>query len=192
MRVGVLGAAFLVLSLTSSIAQDVSEKPYEINDAYEIYSVLLPGAVPYGFRKGPLVIQQETVSNLPSFYYGCLDLKAQSKFEDALDDFFHVTKRVWLLQRNFRIEQPYELVSLDTFFQVHRKEEGWKNFFERYPCSGGLIEMSPVGFNKTKTQAVVYTGHGCGLLCGFWGFHLFEKVDGKWKEAPGVTCTIKS
>jgi hypothetical protein len=124
--------------------------------------------------------------------FGCLVLKSERKCEDAINDYFHVTKRVWLLQRNFRIEQPYELVSLDTFFKEHGKEGGWKDFFEPYPDSGGLIEMSPVAFNKTKTLAVVYTAHGCGWLCGFWGFHLLEKVDGKWKEVPGVTCTIKS
>lgn len=191
MRIGLLGVAFLVLSLTSS-AQDVSAKPYEINEAYEIYSLLLPKAVPYGFRKGPLIIQQETVSESPSYFYNWFDLKAQSKFKDALEDYLQVTKSAWLLQRNFRIEQPYELVSLDTIFGEHKREEGWKYFFERYPCSGGLIEVSPVGFDKTKTLAVVYTGHGCGWLCGFWAFHLLEKVDGEWKEVPGVTGSSKS
>lgn len=197
MRTGVLGAAFLVLSLTGSIAEDVSAKPYEIKEAYEIYSLLLPhpGVVPYGFTKGPLAIQQETASHFDYFYYGCFDLKAQSKFEDALTNFFQVTKRAWLLQREFQIGKPYELVTLDRFFKEHgehAKDEGWNNFLACYPDSGGLIQMSPVGFNETKTMAVVYIGHGCGTLCGFWGFHLLEKIDGNWKEMPGVTCSITS
>ena len=52
--------------------------------------------------------------------------------------------------------------------------------------------MSAVGFNKETTLAVVYTGSSCGGLCGSWSFHLLEKTDGKWKEAPGVTCSMVS
>lgn len=59
---------------------------------------------------------------------------------------------------------------------------------ERYPGSGGILPMSSVGFNKEKTCAIVYFGSSCGSLCGAWSFHLLEKVNGKWREIPGVTC----
>jgi hypothetical protein len=189
MRTGVMCFAFLVLSLFSSVAQDTSAKPYEINEAYEIYSLVLPHEESSGFAKGTLVIQQETVSH--SLDLACFDPKSAIKFKDALADYSRVQKRVWLLQREFQIEKPYELVSADTinlFFKEHGVG-GWQYFYERYPDSGGFTIVSPVGFNKTKTLAVVYTGSGCGGLCGQWGFHLFEKVNNKWKEVSGVTCT---
>jgi hypothetical protein len=57
---------------------------------------------------------------------------------------------------------------------------GWEGFYQRYPDSGGWIELSAVGFNVDKTVAVVYMGHHCGPLCGSGGFHVLEKKDGKW------------
>jgi hypothetical protein len=68
------------------------------------------------------------------------------------------------------------------------KSDGWDGFYKRYLDSGGFIIVSPVGFNPDKTQAIVYSGSSCGSLCGRWSFHLLEKVAGKWREAPGVTC----
>ena len=52
--------------------------------------------------------------------------------------------------------------------------------------------MSAVGFNEDKTLAVVYSGSTCGGECGRWSLHLFEKIDGKWKSLPGVTCVTVS
>jgi RNA-directed DNA polymerase len=31
--------------------------------------------------------------------------------------------------------------------------------------------MSPVGFNREKTQAIVFVESSCGGLCGSWQFH---------------------
>jgi hypothetical protein len=95
------------------------------------------------------------------------------------------------LQRRFQIEKPHEIVSSDDI-GVDFKDGGWEGFHQRYPDSGGYIIMSAVGFNKEKTQAIVYTGSACGGLCGLWRFHLLEKIDGKWKKVPGVTCAMYS
>ncbi|HEY6765907.1 MAG TPA: hypothetical protein VI386_14175 [Candidatus Sulfotelmatobacter sp.] len=63
---------------------------------------------------------------------------------------------------------------------------------QRNPNSGGYIILSAVGFNKEKTEAFVYSGSSCGSLCGHWGFHLLEKIDGNWKKVPGVSCVTVS
>jgi hypothetical protein len=66
----------------------------------------------------------------------------------------------------------------------------WEGFYQRYPNSGGWIELSAVGFNATKTVAVVYMGHHCGSLCGGGGFHVLEKKNGQWVplEWKGSSC----
>jgi len=187
-----LVAACLCWSAIAAGQTSVTPKAYDVDDAYQIYSLLLPHEESYGFGKGTLVIQLETVShNLDS---ACFDSNSASKFKAALADYSSVQKRLWLLQRRFQIEKTYELVSADKinlFFKEHGVG-GWHNFYERYPDSGGYIIVSPVGFNKTKTLAVVYTGSQCGGLCGLWRFHLLEKVNGKWNEVSGVTCTMMS
>jgi len=43
------------------------------------------------------------------------------------------------------------------------------------------MSLSRIGFNSSKTQALVYVANVCGGLCGTGEFYLLGKVDGKWK-----------
>ncbi len=168
----------------------VAAKTYDIMDAYQIYSLLLPHEESYGFAKGTLIIQEETVQKRDK-PEPCVAAGSASRFKDAIADYSRVNREQWRLQRHFQIEKPYELVSSETIDAVF-KEGGWGGFHKRHPDSGGSIIMSAVGFNKEKTLAIVYTGSSCGGLCGSWRFHLFEKVNNEWKEAPGITCSMVS
>jgi hypothetical protein len=118
----------------------------------------------------------------------CLVPDAASQFKDAIANYNLLNHEHWLLQRNFEIEKPYEIVSSAALKAVF-EEHGWDGFHKRYPDSGGIIPFSAVGFNADKTQAIVHSGSYCGSLCGSWRFHLMKKVDGKWKEVPGVSCS---
>jgi hypothetical protein len=86
----------------------------------------------------------------------------------AIADYKKKNGRKWLLQRQFEITKPYEIVSSDEINTIFNTEgtAGWKTFYERHPDSGGLIESSAAGFNASKTFAVVYVGHTCGSWCG--------------------------
>lgn len=164
-------------------------KAYEVEDAYKIYSLLIPGEESYGFAKGTLVIQAGTVPNR-DVTESCIAPEAVSPFKDAIADYRRVNSERWLLQRRFEIEKPYEIVSSDDIGVS--SPNYWKNFYKRYPGSGGFVIMSAVGFNHEKTRAIVYTGSSCGGLCGLWRFHLLEKKDGKWTVIPGIRCVTMS
>jgi hypothetical protein len=94
-----------------------------------------------------------------------------------------------LLQRKINVEVPYQLIMADELRSAMQTAD-WEGFFQRYPNSGGWIELSAVGFNATKTVAVVYMGHHCGSLCGGGGFHVLEKKNGQWVplEWKGSSC----
>lgn len=193
MRTAIPTAVFVLSLLSSSSAQDsFAAKSHDIDEAYQIYSLLLPHEESYGFAKGTIVIQEDTVSH--PIETACFDPKSVTKFKDALADYKSAQMSKWLLGRRFQIEKNYEIVNSDTINLLFKEHgvDGWRDFYSRYPNSGGFIIMSPVGFNKAKTLAVVYTGSSCGGLCGSWRFHLLEKLDGKWKEVPGVTCSTVS
>ena len=117
--------------------------------------------------------------------------------DSAIADYKKKNERKWLLQRQFEITKAYEMISSDEINTIFNTEgtEGWKTFYERHPDSGGLIEFSAVGFNASKTVAVVYAGHSCGSLCGGGTFHILRKVDGKWKPLRlqgGTSCAWAS
>jgi hypothetical protein len=168
----------------------VAAKTYDVEDAYRIYSLLLPHEESYGFAKATLIIQEETVSKVVAASEPCVTPEAARRFKDAIAD-YNLNRKQGLLKRQFQIEKSYEIVSSDTIGALF-KDGGWDSFYKRYPDSGGYIIMSAVGFNKEKTRAIVYTGSSCGDLCGSWSFHLLEKIDGNWKEVPGVSCSLVS
>lgn len=187
--------SIVLLSPFLSIAspQDASPlKPYDVDEAYQIYSLLIPQEEAYAFGRATTIIQEDTVSHpLDS---GCFNAKVADRFKAAFANYSEVQKPTWLLQRRLQVKRPYELVRSDTIRQFFNKRgpEGWKDFNQRYPDSGGFIILSPVGFNKSRTLAVVYTGSSCGGLCGRWTFHLLEKDQDGWKVVPGVTCVTMS
>ena len=46
---------------------------------------------------------------------------------------------------------------------------------EIYLNLGGMLELSRVAFNPANTQALVYLGYDCGILCGTGYFFLLNK-----------------
>lgn len=136
-----------------------------------------------------MIIQEGTVSNrdVPE---SCIAPEAASRFKDAIADYKRANGKQWLLQRRFEIEKRYTIESSDAIGVFSPGD--WEGFHRRHPDSRGFIIMSAVGFNKKKTQAIVYTGSSCGSLCGRWSFHLLEKKDGKWMKVSGIRWVTMS
>jgi len=66
---------------------------------------------------------------------------------------------------------------------VSRSElEGFQlsDFQQRFPNNLGYIAVSQPGFNFSKTEAILYIDHFCGL-CGGGGYILMQKVNGVWR-----------
>lgn len=166
----------LVLLLSQGV---ISSKPppYEDQEAYEVYSAILPSEWPLREAHAKtLIIQNETKG-----YEMCLrpEKEWQEKIGPAISDYVRSNAKPSILQPRINVEVPYQLIIADELRSVIQTA-GWEGFYQRYSDSGGWMELSAVGFNLNKTVAVVYMGHHCGTLCGGGGFHVLEKKDGKW------------
>src|SRR5262249_52281074 len=107
------------LSCLAESPQDSTEaKVYEDDDAYDVYSVLLPHEESFEFAKGTLVIQQETASEPDNASEPCVTADAALRFKEAIADYNRVNRRQWLLQRRFHIDKPYQILSSDTILRV--------------------------------------------------------------------------
>jgi hypothetical protein len=192
----VICAAALGFGLVISSHAASESRSYEVDEAYRVYSVLLPTEESYGFATGRIVIQQETVTQFIGKISACIDPAVLKDFKEAAVDFERENDQSMVLEDKFEIEKPHTFIrttEIKTLFQEPGSNiGGLKRFYSKYPGSGGFIILSAVGFNKDKTQAIAYTGSGCGNLCGMWRYHLLKKIDGKWKEVPGVRCTTMS
>ncbi|HKN83983.1 MAG TPA: hypothetical protein VJW17_11115 [Pyrinomonadaceae bacterium] len=180
-------ANILLLLALLTIPSQSTPSVYEEAEAYEVYAAILPSEWPLKEAHAKqLIIRRETTS-----YEMCL--KPEKEFQDklgpAISAYLELNKKQWLLQPRFSLELPYQFIDSAKVKAIFEHSD-WDEYYRLYPKSGGLIDLSAVGFNDDKTVAVVYMGHGCGPLCGGGGFHVLEKVDGKWKplEWKGSRC----
>ena len=162
-------------------------REYEDPEAYVVYATILPSDwIIRDAHAKHLVILRETRP-----YQMCL--RPEPEFVQAvgpaINDYTRINASAWLLQEKFDTDLSYELISKEQLRSTLGKGN-WENFYAYYPDSKGFLELSAVGFNEDKTIAVVYLGHGCGLLCGGGGFHVLQKKDGKWIpfEWKGSSC----
>lgn len=166
-----------VFFTSEALAQSPADaKPYDVAEAYKIYSLLLPHEESYGLAKDTLMVQENTVAEDVSG--ACLTHADANRFRDAIAGYNRVYRKKWLLQRHLQVEKPYRIVSSEALSALPDHPQSAVSY----------VRMSPVGFNREKTQAIVYVESSCGGLCGSWRFHLLEKVDGNWHAVPVVTC----
>ncbi len=184
-RLCILVAFALVLSPQTSPKLE----SYDVADAYEVYAAILPSEWPWKDAHAKwLVIRQTTTA-----YEMCVSPDAASAkvIGSAIADYIQQNRVPRALLRNFVIEKPYTLLSpAEERAAFQSSPGGWDGFYQMYADSGGLTELSAVGFNAEKTIAVVYAGHSCGMLCGGGGFHVLQKKAGKWENLTweGSTC----
>ena len=168
-------------------SQTVIEEP----EAYAVYASLVAGEVrvPSGKLK-QLVVQRETVTNNECTLSGAA---LESDWKPVVDDFKRENAQVRFVMPDRDLHVPYVVVPRKTIMAFFAKGAGnWPEFYRRYPDSGGYFEVSAVGFDGSKTRAMVYVAHHCGGLCGAGSHHLLEKATGTWHEAkvPGVNACM--
>lgn len=177
-------------------ANSVEElQPYLDSEAYEVYAARLPDEWPWAeARAKQLVIQQETTV-FPKIGSDTECLPGGDEFpeswKEVLADYKKQNERTRVLARGFVIEKPYYLIPKQELADLFKKDgPGWNGFYTRYPDSGGVMQLSVVGFNRERTKAMLYMGHSCGWLCGGGGYSFVQKKDGEWVRAmvKGVSC----
>lgn len=99
---------------------------------------------------------------------------------DTLADFEKKNRYPSTLDYQFGIETKYLLCSDEEYLELRRSSDHWKPFYTRYPYSHGKIAFSRVGFDRTRTKAVVYREWIAGSLSGGGRFIFLSKVNGGW------------
>jgi tetratricopeptide (TPR) repeat protein len=161
-----------------------SGEPYDIAEAYEVYSAIIPLIDPdpkthmWFIRIDTLSIGKgsSNVGSTGPTGQAREDWKqshGQTPADTALGDYLKMNTKTWLLQRNFTLPNLYKLVTGDEIkaFSSRGFGEGW-------------IELSAVGFNADRTMAVVYMASHDGKS------FLLQKRNGKWEVLGGLSCWV--
>ncbi|HEX6188542.1 MAG TPA: hypothetical protein VFZ40_10715 [Pyrinomonadaceae bacterium] len=116
-----------------------------------------------------------------------------SLLKETVADFAIKNERSAALTNRFQLKAAVVLISRDEvrgIFGDSDLDEAWKVFHARYPKAGSIVNLSRVGFNTKKTQALIYYAYFCGGLCGQGQYILLTKKDDKWVIEKEVMAWI--
>ena len=104
--------------------------------------------------------------------------------ESAAEDYEAKNSQKWLLNKeSFKLPVKISLITdldLKAIFHGNWGELQWIDYYRRFPDARGFVMVSRVGFNTSKTQALLYVGSRCGPGCGDLYFLLLQKENGSW------------
>jgi len=154
---------------------------------YEIYSKIISD-----FKSNTLVIKKETrgFEFNPEFknfkkHFETLDRETFDDFalklltEDTLTNNFITGKKIVFINS----EEIQELFSSVT-------SDGWETFYKEYGKTLGITTFSRIGYNKSKTQALVYHGTQSQWRIGAGYYDLFEFIRGKWVQTSSYKAWV--
>jgi hypothetical protein len=177
-------AVLLLLGIVAVLATaGWAERERNADEEYAVYSAylsegLLNDAHDWSVGGPVQVVVRDTTKG-----GGNLKLRALYVLDGRVHfDQLHISTRVSYLARNLfqtRILPRFVLPSRATVALASQSDYGSPEFQKKFPNNLGFITLSGVGFNPTRTQAVFYINHFCGL-CGGGRYVLMEKINGSW------------
>ena len=155
-------------------------------DEYAVYAALF--AEKGDDKQGTqIVLQDVTVVN--DRFAGRMDQRSLEKLfgpastKDAIDDFVTKNRKSSVFTDQFKLNATIVLITDSDVKRLFHDsiEGGWDLFHAKYPRATSINTLSRVGFNKDRTEALVYWTYSCGGLCGQGQYVLLGKRDGHWK-----------
>lgn len=171
--------------------------PAEVTDAeYQVLSAYATGKLRSGVGVKQVVILSETLAMTDNFAGTSAVKRAIPKLRKAygplFSAFFDVSHHSSKFHRSFTLPVPYQIVDsseMDSIFGT--PGDIWGRYYQKYPGSQGILELSRVGFSPDGQQAAFYLSNRCGGLCGGGYFVVMERqVDSDWKVLQEVQVWI--
>lgn len=164
--------------------------PSEFKEDYAVYSAILDDL---GYAGEVVISEYTTIKPV-------LDLKNISSIssnltQDVIEDFEKKNKKTQKLADEFTSEvQVIILNENDQAELFHKSRYGWEKFYKKYPNAVDLTSFSRVGFNREKTQALVYSSNRCGFQCEGEMVAFLEKENDKWivRQNMGLSAFKKT
>jgi hypothetical protein len=177
-------AVLLIATVLVLTAYGWVERERNADEEYLVYSAyltdgLLNDAHDWSVGGPVLVVVRDTTTAGESLRFHALY---------ALDGRIHFgglrtsTRASYIVRNLFhtRIQPKFVLPSRAKVAIASQSDYGSPEFQKKFPRNLGFIALSGVGFNPSRTQAVFYIDHFCGL-CGGGRYVFMEKFDGIWR-----------
>jgi hypothetical protein len=184
-------------ALAFAQAKPAPTPPDRLPDAYQIYSLVMPGQVFTDMDSGqdqPWAISDTTVNeddmNPKLAPEATLQPPADNPraFREAVNDYNQRKKERLVLTRRFKLSRPYVLLPpADTaqFRAAKTSMNATSDMQSEYGDYLGITYFSEVYFNIRQTAALVYILDWCGNLCSQAEWVYLEKQNGTWVRRSG-------
>jgi hypothetical protein len=156
---------------TTQIAPEPPPKPYDVVEAYEVYSAVLASRK---INRTPL-IAEDTVP-----FHHCMDPDSDKEVDSAINNYKKANETRWRLQQ-LDLSKKYKLISTTEIEQM-KSSDPKAGLFWRFPKGIEIARLSTVGFNADKTLAFLEMDTICGGACGQGHPYILQKRNGKWQE----------
>jgi hypothetical protein len=163
---------------------NIDNKSSILSEEYEVYSVVIVQQEHDSKSIDKFVIKRLTYNEsdglLDSFINNLENYTGKKLDIGLVNDFRIKNENKSRLENKFSIPQYIILISEKELNDTFREMDGWDKFYEMYPNSSGVIEISRVGFNNNYSQALVYYGEYSHNLGGHGDLVFLIKEEGKW------------
>ena len=187
--ISVLAVLCFLSCVTPLFAQKTPVPPktadYEDADSYAVLSMLLTHAhseVDPSFLLAPFLLSPLTVSGINADSFQSCS-RVPTEFAGAAADFRDKNKQNWNLTKKINLKFSYKFTNTGK----HTPLAPTQNAKDVPPAlfETPLYQVSAVGFDASRTHAIVYVGVLCGLDCRSGSYHLLVKEKEGWKETTG-------
>jgi len=175
-----LALLFSFFILSAQAATVLAAKPYDVPDAYEIYSIVLA----QDHHEGELLIADTTVP-----FQGCLQPRTDDSVDSAIEDYMKTNQKKWHLERQLDTRLRYKLLSRKKIASLRKSGPTGKITWQ-LPAGTLLYRFSAVGFNADKTVAFLQTEVICGPNCIGRRVVVLQKANTQWIPIPDPSLCL--
>jgi len=173
--------------VTAQVAPDADE--------FLVYKAVLQSFVRKETKR--LVIRKQTTTvaeNFSSRFGENLIEPLPTLSKETIDDFGTRNQKSVTLTDKFNLKLKINFVGeeINKLFENNAVggKDGWEIFNKKYSNANGFISVSRVGFNKSKTQALIAVSHSCGWRCGEGSYKLLTKKNNTWEIEKSFTTLV--
>ena len=110
--------------------------------------------------------------------------------QDTVTDFLRNNSGHYPLTTSLKLNVEVKRISESESNAIFQDGKGWDEFYEKFPSSQGVMELSKPGFNTDLTQALVYVGNQGSWKGGAGYYVLLVKEDDAWKIKKRYTSWV--
>lgn len=178
-----------LVACSSAVDRTVAPMSHD-DDLYAMYSVVLESLFLVSEHSGsapPRFVISDSTIGMP--FVTAYDLAyVREKFRVAHASAFDAVEQTMskeesrpasLQASRFRTRAPVEIVSHADLASLDRANF-WDAFYARFSGARGHITLGTPLIDRTGRYALMQYGHGCGWLCGDYGYILLEKTAAGW------------